>query len=110
MCGSVDDKSRAFENCWVQTAINYVICLFLVSWLFSWHAFIGFRPLAQEIVCLTSSKESIFFQCWIYVPTPGLKIATDAVTNATNIFSLATKNYSLVTKVATRFLYDLDLN
>ena len=111
MCGSVDDKSRAFEKCFWKTAINYVICLFLVSWRFFWHAFIGFRPLAQDIVCLTLSKESIFFfQCWIYVPTPGLKIATDTVANATNIFSLATKNYSLVAKVATRFLYDLDLN
>ena len=40
----------------------------------------------------------------------GLKIATDRVANATNIFLLATKNCSLVTKVATRFLYDLDLN
>ena len=40
----------------------------------------------------------------------GLKIATDMVTNVTNIFSLVTKNSSLVTKVATRFLYDLDLN
>ena len=40
----------------------------------------------------------------------GLKIATDRVANATNIFSLATKNSSLVAKVATRFLYDLDLN
>ena len=40
----------------------------------------------------------------------GLKIATDRVANATNIFSLATKNSSLVAKVVTRFLYDLDLN
>ena len=40
----------------------------------------------------------------------GLEIATDTVTNATNIFSLATKNSSLVAKVATRFLYILDLN
>ena len=40
----------------------------------------------------------------------GLKIATDRVANATNIFSLATKNSSLVAKVATRFLSDLDLN
>ena len=40
----------------------------------------------------------------------GLEIATDTVVNATNIFSLATKNSSLVAKVATRFLYDLDLN
>ena len=39
----------------------------------------------------------------------GLKIATDRVANATNIFSLATKNSSLVAKVATRFLYDLEL-
>ena len=40
----------------------------------------------------------------------GLEIATNTVANATNIFSLATKNSSLVAKVATRFLYDLDLN
>ena len=45
----------------------------------------------------------------IFVET-GLKIATDSVANATNIFSLATKNSSLVAKVATRFLSDLDLN
>ena len=34
---------------------------------------------------------------------PGLEIATDTVANATNIFSLATKNSGLVAKVATRF-------
>ena len=45
----------------------------------------------------------------IFVET-GLKIATDMVANVSNIFSLATKNSSLVAKVATRFLYDLDLN
>ena len=39
-----------------------------------------------------------------------LKIATDMVANATNSFSLATKNSGLVTMLATRFLYDLDLN
>ena len=39
-------------------------------------------------------------------PLTGLEIATDTVANATNIFSLVTKNSSLVTKVATRFLYD----
>ena len=39
----------------------------------------------------------------------GLKIATDRVANVTNIFSLATKNSSLVAKVATRFLFYLDL-
>ena len=38
-----------------------------------------------------------------------LKIATNMVTNATNIFSLATKNSGLVTTLATRFLSDLDL-
>ena len=40
----------------------------------------------------------------------GLKIATDNVANETNIFSLATKNSSLVAKVVTRFLSDLDFN
>ena len=40
----------------------------------------------------------------------GLEIATDTVANATNIFSLATKNSGLVATEATRFLYDLDLN
>ena len=35
----------------------------------------------------------------------GLEIATDTVANKTNIFSLATKNSSLVAKMATRFLY-----
>ena len=39
----------------------------------------------------------------------GLEIATDTVANVTNIFSLATKNSSLVAKVATRFLYNLEL-
>ena len=46
----------------------------------------------------------------LITPQTGLEIATDTVANATNIFSLATKNSSLVAKVATRFLYDLDLN
>ena len=36
-------------------------------------------------------------------PSAGLEIATDMVANATNIFSLATKNSGLVAKVATRF-------
>ena len=51
-------------------------------------------------------------QLWHFSNDPGntgLEIATDTVANATNIFSLATKNSSLVAKVATRFLYDLDL-
>ena len=34
---------------------------------------------------------------------PGLETATDTIANATNIFSLATKNSGLVAKVATRF-------
>ena len=33
----------------------------------------------------------------------GLEIATDTVANATNIFSLVTKNSGLVAKVVTRF-------
>ena len=33
----------------------------------------------------------------------GLEIATDTVANATDIFSLATKNSGLVATVATRF-------
>ena len=40
----------------------------------------------------------------------GLEIATDTVANATNIFSLATKNSGLVVTLVTGFLYDLDLN
>ena len=47
---------------------------------------------------------------FLHSPGTGLEIATDTVANATNIFSLATKNSSLVAKLATRFLYDLDLN
>ena len=46
----------------------------------------------------------------IFILNTGLEIATDTVANATNIFSLATKNSGLVAKVATRFLYILDLN
>ena len=51
----------------------------------------------------------VIFTPWCFQPT-GLQIATDTVGNATNIFFLATKNSSLVAKVVTRFLYDLDLN
>ena len=35
---------------------------------------------------------------------------TDKVANATNIFSLASKNSGLVTTLGSRFLYDLDLH
>ena len=44
------------------------------------------------------------------VSLAGLDIATDMVTNATNIFSLATENSGLVATLTTKFLYDLDLN
>ena len=40
----------------------------------------------------------------------GLEIVTDTVINVTNIFSLATKNSGIVATLATRFLFDLDLN
>ena len=40
----------------------------------------------------------------------GLEIVTDKVANATSIFSLATKTSDLVATLATRFLYDIDLN
>ena len=51
---------------------------------------------------------------WLYAcckihPKIGLEIVTDTVANAANIFSLLTKNSGLVTSLATRFLYDLDL-
>ena len=36
--------------------------------------------------------------------------STDTVTNATNILSLVTENSGLVATLATRLLYDLDLN
>ena len=39
-----------------------------------------------------------------------LEITTDTVANATNVFSLGTKNSGSVATLATRFLYDLDLN
>ena len=45
-----------------------------------------------------------------YILCAGLEIATDAVANATNIFSLVTKKSGLVATLATRFPYDLDLN
>ena len=66
----------------------------------------------------TRLQVNLFLQIWKFLMclivrstlSTGLKIATDMVANATNIFSLATKNSSWVAKVATRFLYDLDLN
>ena len=47
-------------------------------------------------------KRNVIVNAKISFPT-GLEIATDTVANATNIFSLATKNSGLVAKVATRF-------
>ena len=47
---------------------------------------------------------------WKSTCNPGLEIATDTVANATSIFSLATKNSGLVATLASRFLYDIDLN
>ena len=44
------------------------------------------------------------------VSLAGLEIVTDTVTNAINIFSLATENSGLVATLTTIFLYDLDLN
>ena len=49
------------------------------------------------------SNDSVVIQ-WLFIDeNTGLEIATDTVANATNIFSLATKNSGLVAKVATRF-------
>ena len=59
---------------------------------------------SEAFNCISRSCDS-----WVHYNT-GLEIATDTVANATNIFSLATKNSGLVAKVATRFLYILDLN
>ena len=50
--------------------------------------------------------EAFYLSTW----GTGLKIVTDTVVNATNLFSLTTKNSGLVATLATRFLYDLDLN
>ena len=58
-------------------------------------------------------KCEIMLNCpffYIFYTIPGLKIATATVANVTNIFSWATKTSSVVATLATRFLYDLDLN
>jgi len=52
----------------------------------------------------------LFIKVVIKISNTGLEIATDTVTNATNIFSLATKNSGLVATLVTRFLSDLGLN
>ena len=59
--------------------------------------------------CGAKEKCEIMLNCpffYIFYTIPGLKIATATVANVTNIiFSWATK-----ATLATRFLYDLDLN
>ena len=47
-------------------------------------------------------KRNVIVNAKISFPT-GLEIVTDTVANATNIFSLVTKNSGLVAKVATKF-------
>ena len=56
-----------------------------------------------------SGSQSIILQDLLYLAL-GLKIATDTVTNVTNIFSLVTKNSGLVATLAIRFLCALDLD
>ena len=62
---------------------------------------------------LSYSRQEQIWQCWILSSIDAYsihKIATDMVANATNIFSLATKNSGLDATLATKFLYDLELN
>ena len=61
------------------------------------------------IVVLNRTVADTFWNYDNLLSIAGLEIATDAVTNATNIFSLATKNSDLVATLVTRFLYDLQL-
>ena len=61
--------------------------------------------MANRVFCRSTqlSNDSVVIQ-WLFIDeNTGLEIATDTVANATNIFSLATKNSGLVAKVATRF-------
>ena len=58
----------------------------------------------QNMSCLPPITTCFFLTCTHLDATDG-----NMVTNATNIFSLATKNSGLVTTLATRFLFDLDL-
>ena len=62
-------------------------------------------PPSQNAVFLHSHTNYVFLHSCKRpaAVTAGLEIATDTVANATNIFSLATKNSGLVAKVATRF-------
>ena len=62
-------------------------------------------PSSNTTYYMAETLKSLIF----VIPFSGLEITTDTVANATNIFSLAMKNSSLVAKVATRFLSDLDL-
>jgi len=60
----------------------------------------------QILIFVSWEEISPFTNASVY---SGLKIATDMVANATNIFSLATKNAGLVATLVTRILYDSDL-
>ena len=65
--------------------------------------------LFSEEGCKKKEKLEFYLVLW-KKETQGLEIVTDMVANAANIFSLATKNSGLVPTLASRFLYDLDLN
>ena len=65
--------------------------------------------LFSEEGCKKKEKLEFYLVLW-KKETQGLEIVTDMVANAANIFSLATKNSGLVATLASRFLYDLDLN
>ena len=60
----------------------------------------NWKVLSQKKVAKSSTSTNIDR---VIINVAGLEIVTDTVTNATNIFSLATKNSGLVAKVATRF-------
>ena len=59
------------------------------------------------IVVLNRTVADSFWSFDNLLSIAGLEIATDTVTNATNIFSLVTKNSGLVATLVMRFLYDL---
>ena len=61
------------------------------------------------IVVLNRTVADSFWSFDNLLSIAGLKIATDTVTNATNIFSLVTKNSGLVPTLVTRFPYDLHI-
>ena len=56
---------------------------------------------------MAANTKSYYFveksKCHKISPLTGLEIATDTIANATNIFSLATKNSGLVATLVTRY-------